>query len=287
MTQADPWGALAGLTAARIALGRVGASLPTEAVLRFDVAHALARDAVHTPLDLAALADRWQEMQGEAAVIVHSRAGDRHTYLQRPDLGRQLDEGSATHLAALAATQPDLAIVVADGLSATGVAAHALDLLNELLPRLRGLRRAPLVLAGQGRVALGDEIGARLKARLVLVLLGERPGLSSPDSLGAYLTFAPRAGRLDAERNCVSNIRPAGLPLPLAAARLAWLIDAALTRQLTGVGLKDDSDAMWIAGNQTPVRPEPVEGLCAKGFDGPVLSRVEGLSPNGDGAVET
>jgi ethanolamine ammonia-lyase small subunit len=254
MKRADSWSALAGLTAARIALGRVGASLPTEAVLRFDVAHALARDAVHTPLDLAALAARWQAMQGEAAVIVHSRAGDRHSYLQRPDLGRQLDEDSATRLAALAG-EADLVIVVADGLSATGVAAHVLDLLNELLPRLRGLRRAPLVLAGQGRVALGDEIGARLKARLVLVLLGERPGLSSPDSLGAYLTFAPRPGRLDAERNCVSNIRPAGLSLPLAAARLAWLIDAALTRRLTGVGLKDESDARLSGGGGSAALP--------------------------------
>jgi len=248
MKRADPWGALAGLTAARIALGRAGASLPTGAVLRFDVAHALARDAVHTPLDMAALAAGWQERQGEAAPIVHSRAGDRHSYLQRPDLGRRLDEDSAMRLAALAAGEIDLAIVVADGLSATGVAAHGLDLLDELLPRLRGLNRAPLVLAGQGRVALGDEIGALLKARLVLVLLGERPGLSSPDSLGAYLTFAPRPGRLDAERNCVSNIRPAGLPLPLAAARLAWLIDAALTRRLTGVGLKDESNTPLLGG---------------------------------------
>lgn len=255
MKQADPWAALAGLTAARIALGRVGASLPTDAVLRFDVAHALARDAVHTPLDLAALAAGWQAMQGEAAVIVHSRAGDRHSYLQRPDLGRQLDDDSATRLAALAAAETDLAIVVADGLSATGVAAHGLDLLGELLPRLGGLRRAPLVIAGQGRVALGDEIGALLKARLVLVLLGERPGLSSPDSLGAYLTFAPRPGRLDAERNCVSNIRPAGLPLPLAAARLAWLIDAALTRRLTGVGLKDESDALLSGGGGSAALP--------------------------------
>lgn len=254
MKRADPWGALAGLTAARIALGRVGASLPTEAVLRFDVAHALARDAVHTPLDLTALAAAWRARQGEAALIVHSRAGDRHSYLQRPDLGRRLDEASATRLAALATAETDLAIVVADGLSATGVAAHALDLLDELLPRLRGLSRAPLVLAGQGRVALGDEIGALLKARLVLVLLGERPGLSSPDSLGAYLTFAPRPGRLDAERNCVSNIRPAGLPLPQAAARLAWLIDAALTRQLTGVGLKDESEAPQIGG-KSPALP--------------------------------
>lgn len=251
MKRADPWGALAGLTAARIALGRVGASLPTEAVLRFDVAHALARDAVHTPLDLTALAAAWRARQGEAALIVHSRAGDRHSYLQRPDLGRRLDADSAARLDALATAETDLAIVVADGLSATGVAAHALDLLDELLPRLSGLRRAPLVLAGQGRVALGDEVGALLKARLVLVLLGERPGLSSPDSLGAYLTFAPQAGRLDAERNCVSNIRPAGLPLPLAAARLAWLIDAALTRQLTGVGLKDESDTLLPGGGES------------------------------------
>jgi ethanolamine ammonia-lyase small subunit len=245
MSRPDPWQALAGLTAARIALGRAGSSLPTAAILRFDVAHALARDAVHQELDVDGLAARWCKMGGVEPVIVHSRAGDRQSYLQRPDLGRCLDEVSASKLLAqrVPGEAPDLAIVIADGLSATAVHENALPLLHALLPRLAGLPIAPPVIARQGRVALGDEVGALLRARLVLVLLGERPGLSSPDSLGAYLTFAPRVGRLDAERNCVSNIRPAGLTPAAASVKLAWLIHAALARQLTGVGLKDDSEA--------------------------------------------
>jgi len=244
MSLPDPWQSLAALTAARIALGRAGCSLPTAAVLRFDVAHALARDAVHQVLDVEGLLSRWREMDGSEAVVVDSQASNRHVYLQRPDLGRCLDEGSAALLASqLVSGQPhDLAIVVADGLSATAVHENALPLLHSLLPLLDGLQLAPLVIARQGRVALGDEIGFLLQARLVLVLLGERPGLSSPDSLGAYLTFAPRIGRLDAERNCVSNIRPAGLTPAAASVKLVWLIRAALARQLTGIGLKDDSE---------------------------------------------
>lgn len=249
MSRADPWQSLATLTAARIALGRAGNSLPTAAVLRFDVAHALARDAVHQALDVDGLVARWREMGGADPLIVHSRAIDRHIYLQRPDLGRQLDEASAaTLLARRVADAPDVAIVVADGLSATAVHENALPLLNALLPLLDGLRIAPPVIACQGRVALGDEIGAMLGARLVLVILGERPGLSSPDSLGAYLTFAPKIGRLDAERNCVSNIRPAGLTPAAASVKLAWLIRAALARQLTGIGLKDDSEVASLPG---------------------------------------
>jgi ethanolamine ammonia-lyase small subunit len=244
MSQPDPWQSLAALTAARIALGRAGCSLPTAAILRFDVAHALARDAVHQRLDVGGLLSRWRQMDGAEAVVVDSRASNRHVYLQRPDLGRCLDEGSAALLASqLVSGQPlDLAIVVADGLSATAVHENALPLLHALLPLLDSLQLSPLVIARQGRVALGDEIGVLLKARLVLVLLGERPGLSSPDSLGAYLTFAPKIGRLDAERNCVSNIRPAGLTPTSASVKLAWLIRAALARQLTGIGLKDDSE---------------------------------------------
>jgi len=246
----DPWSRLAALTPARIALGRAGSSLPTGAVLKFDVAHALARDAVHQPLDLSALAADWRAADWRAAggadgVLVRSRAGDRLTYLQRPDLGRRLDDASAARLAAQAADF-DLAIVLADGLSAPAVQRYALSLVQALLPRLEGLRAAPLVLAEQGRVALGDEIGALLRARLVLVLLGERPGLSSPDSLGAYLTFAPQVGRRDAQRNCVSNIRDDGLPPTAAARRLAWLIRAALVRRLTGVELKDESDMRLV-----------------------------------------
>jgi len=248
----DPWHALAALTAARIALGRTGSSLPTRAVLNFDLAHALARDAVHQPLDPAVLAARWLEQGGAAAVRVRSRARDRLTYLQRPDLGRRLDEASVARLAAEAtqAGHCDLAIVIADGLSAPAVEANALPLVQSLLRHLDDLRVGPLVIAEQGRVALGDEIGALFKASLVLILLGERPGLSSPDSLGAYLTFAPQLGRLDAERNCISNIRANGLPPELAAGKLAWLIRAALARRLTGIGLKDESESPRLEDNR-------------------------------------
>lgn len=256
MSRPDPWQALATLTAARIALGRAGNSLPTAAVLSFDVAHAhaLARDAVHQALDVDGVVARWRQMGGAEPLVVHSRAIDRHTYLQRPDLGRCLDEAStAMLLAQRLPDAPDVAIVIADGLSATAVHENALPLLHALLPLLDGLQIAPPVIARQGRVALGDEVGAVLGARLVLVILGERPGLSSPDSLGAYLTFAPKIGRLDAERNCVSNIRPAGLTPAAASVKLAWLIRAALARQLTGIGLKDDSEGAPLP--ETPVLP--------------------------------
>lgn len=253
MNRPDPWESLAALTAARIALGRAGNSLPTAAVLRFDVAHALARDAVHQALDTKALAARWRELGSSEAVLVCSRAADRQTYLQRPDLGRRLDDASVACLSAWrGSSSSDLALVVADGLSATAVRDHALPVLNHLLPQLDGLRVVPPVIASQGRVALGDEIGALLGARLVLVLIGERPGLSSPDSLGAYLTFAPQLGRRDAERNCVSNIRPAGLPIAEAAGKLAWLIRAALNRSLTGVALKDESDVPMLPVDSSP-----------------------------------
>jgi len=254
MSRPDPWQSLVRLTAARIALGRAGNSLPTAAVLRFDVAHALARDAVHQALDVDGLVARWRQMGGMEPLVVHSQAVDRHTYLQRPDLGRCLDEASAaTLLAQRVPEAPDVAIVIADGLSATAVHENALPLLHALLPLLDGLRIAPPVIARQGRVALGDEVGAVLGARLMLVILGERPGLSSPDSLGTYLTFAPKIGRLDAERNCVSNIRPAGLTPAAASVKLAWLIRAALARQLTGIGLKDDSEGVSLP--EAPVLP--------------------------------
>ena len=189
---------------------------------------------------------RCREQLALDVIVVHSQAGDRLRYLQRPDLGRRLNEAGVAALG----KQPgpcDLAIVIADGLSATAVQVHALPLVQALLPLLDELQVAPLVIAEQGRVALGDEIGALMGARLVLILLGERPGLSSPDSLGAYLTFAPQVGRLDAERNCVSNIRDGGLPPALAARKLAWLVRAALACRLTGVGLKDESEAKNVS----------------------------------------
>jgi len=253
----DPWQALRQHTPARIALGRSGASLPTAEVLRFAAAHAQARDAVHEALDVVAL-DLALRADGWTPVAACSRAATRADFLRRPDLGRRLDEASASRLAELAAiSDPDadreemppaplLVVVVADGLSARAAQSHAVPTLQQLRTALVAagdsrLRWGPVVIATQARVALADEIGALLGAALVLMLLGERPGLSSPDSLGAYLTFDPHIGCSDAERNCVSNIRPAGLAPPLAAARLAWLVREALRRRLSGVALKDDS----------------------------------------------
>lgn len=254
----DAWSALRVHTAARIALGRCGSGLPTRELLRFGVAHAQARDAVHAPFDADALAQRLGS-QGIESLQVASAAVDRASYLRRPDLGRRLDEASADRLAGAAVSRGRLAIVLADGLSATAVHAHAIDLLIELQPLLdaAGLARAPLVIARQARVALGDDIGERLGAQAVLMLIGERPGLSSPDSLGAYLTWAPRRGLADAARNCVSNIRPAGLPLAQAARTLAWLLQAARRLGQTGIALKDDSTSEALAAPEVHGRIAP------------------------------
>jgi ethanolamine ammonia-lyase small subunit len=238
----DPWAALRALTPARIALGRAGQSLPTRAHLEFQLDHARARDAVHQALDARRLGDALA-VSGLETLEVRSAAADRATYLQRPDLGRRLEPASRDTLTA--AAEPDgvdAVLVVADGLSARAAQSHAPPLLAALVPRLReaGWRLAPAVIALQARVALGDEIGALLRARLLLVLLGERPGLSAPDSLGAYLTWDPRPGRTDAERNCVSNIRPEGLAPELAVDRLYHLMLEAARRRLVGVTLKAD-----------------------------------------------
>jgi len=238
----DPWTALRRFTPARLALGRAGASLPTREVLRFALAHAQARDAVHAPFAAETIASGIEAL-GLRPIEVASAAPDRATYLRRPDLGRRLSEESRARLEAEPASRPDLAIAVADGLSATAVAAHAVPLVAALLDATRPRPSlAPVAVARQARVALGDEVGVALGARCVLVLIGERPGLSSPDSLGAYLTFDPRPGRTDAERNCVSNVRPEGLAYAVAAGKLAWLLAESFRRRLTGVALKDESD---------------------------------------------
>lgn len=234
----DPWRTWRQATRARVGLGRTGSSMTTDALLAFQLDHARARDAVHDPLDVDALRGALETLSDDVRTVA-SAATDRATYLLRPDLGRRLDEASSTALRRVDPA-PDIVFVLADGLSARGVA-HAPALLAALLPRLEGLVVGPLVVATQARVALGDDVGERLGARMVVVLIGERPGLSSPDSLGAYLTFAPRVGRHDAERNCLSNIRPEGLVPEAAAIRLAWLIRASLSRRLSGVDLKDDS----------------------------------------------
>ncbi|MER2265463.1 ethanolamine ammonia-lyase subunit EutC [Methylobacterium oxalidis] len=239
----DLWGRLAALTPARIGLGRAGNGLPTREVLRFGLAHAEARDAVHAPMNAAAVAAAIEAL-GLRSVAVASRARDRATYLRRPDHGRRLSEEGAAALAAAAGAPVDLALVVADGLSARAVHENAAGLVAAFLPYAEkaGWSLAPVVVAEQARVALGDAIGAALRARAVAVLIGERPGLSSPDSLGIYLTFDPKPGRSDAERNCISNVRAAGLPQAEAAFRLSWLLGQALARGLTGVNLKDESD---------------------------------------------
>jgi ethanolamine ammonia-lyase small subunit len=239
----DPWQRLRELTPARIALGRAGSSLPTEEVLRFGLAHARARDAVHTPLDTARLqADL--NAAGFASVPVHSRAADRAAYLRRPDWGRRLDDTSRMLLEQLNAAPAALALVIADGLSAVAAQSHAVPLLAALARYVPQLHACPVVVAVQGRVALGDEIGELLDAGQVAVLIGERPGLSSPDSLGIYLTHAPRLGRTDAERNCVSNVRPQGLACAVAARKLAGLIAGAHRLGRSGVDLKEDESLL-------------------------------------------
>jgi ethanolamine ammonia-lyase small subunit len=240
----DPWVHLRRHTAARLALGRTGGSLPTRALLAFAHDHALARDAVHAPFDSEALALELGKLH-EPVLALTSAAPDRATYLRRPDLGRRLSAESHRHLAGLGLGPFDLVVLVSDGLSAQAAHRQSAPLLTALLPLLRdaGFRLGPLGVVRHGRVALQDEIGALLQARLALMLLGERPGLGTPDSLGAYLTYDPRPGRTDAERNCISNIRAAGLPPALAAGKIAALLIACRRRQLSGVGLKEAAGA--------------------------------------------
>ncbi|WP_374553950.1 ethanolamine ammonia-lyase subunit EutC [Aquitalea pelogenes] len=244
----DSWQELASHTVARIALGRVGSSLPTRETLRFALAHAQARDAVHTPLDLSTLGASLQDLQ-LPSLQVRSAAPSRAAYLQRPDQGRRLHPDSRASLLAAGVEPCDVLFVVGDGLSARAVASHAVPLIAATLPLLQeqGLRVGPVVLATEARVALADEVGECLQAAMVVMLIGERPGLSSPDSLGVYLTSAPRVGCMDSARNCISNVRPQGLPYPLAAYKLAWLIRAG-RHSGTGVALKDGSaaEAGWL-----------------------------------------
>lgn len=234
----DPWQPLRRHTAARIGLGRTGASMPTAELLRFGLAHAQARDAVHSALDGAALAAAF-DAQGYATLRVHSMAPDRERYLLRPDLGRSLDDAGRKLLEQ--APRADIALIIADGLSAQAAMRHAFPVALLLRDALGGWP-APVVIAEQGRVALGDEVGAALGARLAIVMLGERPGLSTPDSLGIYLTWGPQVGRMDSERNCISNVRPDGLAYAAAAHKLHFLVAQSLQRQLSGVALKDESD---------------------------------------------
>jgi ethanolamine ammonia-lyase small subunit len=229
---------LRALTPARVGLGRSGVSQLTRDVLSFQLSHAQARDAVHAGLDATALMEvisGLNSLNGARVVRLHSAAADRAEYLQRPDLGRRLDESSNRVLAEHADGEAEVALVIADGLSARAAERHAAPLLDQLLPRLAGRNLGLVCIVEQGRVAIGDEIGQMLRARLSVVLIGERPGLSSPDSLGAYITWAPRVGRTDAERVCISNIRAAGLGYDEAAEQLERAVSEAFQNKLTGV----------------------------------------------------
>ncbi|AYF51124.1 ethanolamine ammonia-lyase subunit EutC [Pseudomonas sp. 13B_2.1_Bac1] len=246
----NPWLELRRLTPARIALGRTGTSIPTGAQLDFQFAHAQARDAVHLPFDHGGLSSQLAE-RGRDSLLLHSAAVDRHTYLQRPDLGRRLSDESAQLLRDHASANPggvDLAIVVADGLSALAVHKHTLPFLTRMEEQTHaeGWSLSPVILVEQGRVAVADEIGQLLGAKMVVILIGERPGLSSPDSLGLYFTYNPKVGLTDAYRNCISNVRLEGLSYGMAAHRLLYLMREACRRQLSGVNLKDEAQVQTI-----------------------------------------
>lgn len=229
------------MTQARVGLGRAGNSLPTSELLEFRLAQARARDAVHVALDVPSLRAELRQV-GLESLAVFSAARNRTEYLSRPDLGRTLSQESLGELKSLP-TRLGIAFVIADGLSALAVHRHAPPLLRLVAGELSasGESVAPVIIAAQGRVAIGDEIGAALGAELSVVLIGERPGLSAPDSLGVYLTWQPKPGRTDAERNCISNIRPEGLSYDAAAFKLLFLVREARRLKLSGVNLKDSA----------------------------------------------
>ncbi len=242
------WAGLRRLTAARIGLRRTGASLATGPLLDFKLAHARARDAVHEPLDEARLMTEL-ELLGLPVLALASAVEDRQRYLMRPDLGRRLRPGAESILKTHA-DDWDIAFVVTEGLSARAVQTHAVPILSGVLSSLRadGWRIAPLLLVRHGRVAVGDEVAAALHADLVVVLIGERPGLTAPHSMGAYLTWQPGAQTTDADRNCISNIRPDGMEYSDAVFSLVQMLGAMRAKRLSGVKLKDYSDRLLIAG---------------------------------------
>jgi ethanolamine ammonia-lyase small subunit len=253
---ANPWQQLRHLTPARIALGRAGTSLPTAAQLDFQFAHAQARDAVHLPFEHAELRQELHA-RGHETFLLRSAAADRHTYLQRPDLGRRLHADAAEQLRQYAGQgRPscDLAVVIADGLSSLAVRRHSVPFLDRLLKDIKeeNWSLAPITLVEQGRVAVADEVGELLGAKMTVILIGERPGLSSPDSLGLYFTYGPRVGLTDAYRNCISNVRLEGLSYDMAAFRLMYLMREACRRRLSGVDLKDEAEILTLDKSDSP-----------------------------------
>jgi ethanolamine ammonia-lyase small subunit len=259
----NPWQRLREYTPARIALGRAGVSLPTRPLLEFQFAHARARDAVHHPVDSAILQKQLTE-KGHEAIVLHSAAADRQIYLQRPDLGRRLDRDSRRCLEARTREGYDVAFVIADGLSAFAIHQNAVPFFEVMMTQLNpnDWRVAPVALVEQGRVAIGDEIGELLGATMVVLLVGERPGLSSPDSLGIYLTYRPRVGLTDEARNCISNVRRGGLSFHAAAHKLFYLMGEARRRELSGVNLKDEAEEMEHALNS----PATADNFLVRGW---------------------
>ena len=244
----DPWQSLKTYTDARIALGQTGGAIPLKEVLQFKLAFAHAKDAVYSELDYPKLEQKLVQL-GVPYTKLHSRANSRSVYLQRPDWGRSLNEASAARLKETPSAEADIAIVLADGLSATAINQHAMPLLQLLIPDLQknSYRIAPITVVEQARVAIGDEIAYLLRAKLVVVFIGERPGLSSPYSMGAYLTYAPTPGLTDERRNCISNIRPEGLPYEMAKQKILYLIQESLRLKLSGVDLKDNTTTLFIS----------------------------------------
>lgn len=253
-TVQDPWGDLKQFTRARIALGRVGSSLPTKEILNFGMSHAMARDAVHLALDVDPLEKQIKSL-GCDVLKLHSRAPDRASYLLRPDWGRRLNDESAEIIKALPQQKIDVSIVIGDGLSSLAVQKHAAPMLQSMLQAIQQAmpsewKLGPVAIASQARVALADEVGELMNARMVILLIGERPGLSSPDSLGLYLTYQPKVGCSDADRNCISNVRPEGLNYEAAAKKLMWLAQEAMRLKVSGVALKDESDVHQIDNDE-------------------------------------
>ncbi len=228
-------------TQARIALGKKGVSVPAKEMLQFKMDHAHARDAVFSLLEIDKLSKELKSFN-LPVFLLKSKATDKHLYLKRPDLGRKLDENSIEQLSVLRDMQYDVCIAITDGLSATAINNHAKNILVALMPLLNkaNIKIAPLCLIERGRVAIADEVSSWMNAKLSLILIGERPGLSSPDSLGAYITYNPSIGLKDERRNCVSNIRPEGLKYKEAANKIFYLIKEAFRLKLSGVELKEN-----------------------------------------------
>ncbi|RSD30127.1 ethanolamine ammonia-lyase subunit EutC [Vibrio pectenicida] len=253
---ANPWQTLRQFTSARIALGRAGNSIPTHEMLAFQLDHARARDAVHRVLNIDQIIEELCaqkqiiEHTPDLPIVVNSKASNRLMYLQRPDLGRQLDEISWQKIndyQANTVRSYDLSIVITDGLSSTAIQNHAVHIVNQLVALLSADNKhdwslAPITIVKQGRVACGDDVGEGYKAKITLILIGERPGLISPDSMGLYITWNPIRGKQDSSRNCISNIRPEGLNYQEACQKAYYLLSESLQRQISGIDLKDRSD---------------------------------------------